>query len=102
MNRWLIRLVLLATVALLAGCASMFGGEGRRVAQAESGCAHFTPWVPIPVRYMNTDSDHLYLGCGKYVLVRCVSSTVAQACQVLEIEDAAKVEASDSPYPAPL
>jgi hypothetical protein len=101
-NRWLTRLVLLATAAWLAGCTSLFGGEGRRVAQAESGCAHFSSWVPIPVRYMNTDSHELYLGCGKYVLVRCVSSTVAEACQVLEIEDAAKVLASDSVYPAPL
>lgn len=94
------RLVLLATAIWLLGCTNL--GEGRRVAQAESGCARFTPFVPIPVRYMNTDSDHLYLGCGKYVLVRCVHSTAATMCQVLEIEDAEKVEASGSVYPAPL
>ncbi len=71
--------------------------EGARVAKAASSCNALETFTPIPSRYVHLRSHEVYSGCGKYILVRCLTTTAPSQCSVIEVIDKAQghVDRSD-------
>jgi hypothetical protein len=84
--------------ATLLGCGvTSEYGEGARMAKAASSCETLETFTPIPARYVRLRSHKVYSGCGKYILVRCMTTTALTQCSVLEVIDKAQgqVERAD-------
>jgi hypothetical protein len=67
------------------------------MAKAASSCENLETFTPIPSRYVHLRSHSVYSGCGKYILVRCMTTTALTQCSVIEVIDKAQgqVERSD-------
>jgi len=65
-------------------------GEGARMAKAASSCETLETFTPTPARYVRLRSHKVYSGCGKYILVRCMTTTALTQCSVIEVIDKAQ------------
>ncbi len=76
--RWLL---LLGVSGVVVACAPTWS-EGKKVAAAAISCPQSDFATLVPNRYNLGPGEHLYRGCGRDVVVHCLSWQHQAYCQV--------------------